>query len=148
MKQNFGVLVIFGVSFTFCLLLFSEYNTGLSGQTPMVLFKRGSKTSAVKHEADSVISVDDLEKVISKNTSEGMREIDNFGLEVLRKRKMAVEQPMKRHTFSWHHIKYAVPIEDNEHMLLLDDISGYVAPGKFTALMGESGEVFGLIGIF
>ena len=41
--------------------------------------------------------------------------------------------------FSWKNIEYEVPISGKEMRKLLDDVSGYVAPGKLTALMGESG---------
>ncbi|MFQ3520420.1 ATP-binding cassette domain-containing protein, partial [Klebsiella pneumoniae] len=40
--------------------------------------------------------------------------------------------------FSWRHVCYDVQIKDQTRRLL-DDVSGYVAPGKMTALMGESG---------
>ncbi|THG98996.1 hypothetical protein EW026_g3289 [Hermanssonia centrifuga] len=40
--------------------------------------------------------------------------------------------------FSWHHLEYTVPVSGGTRRLL-DDVSGYVAPGKLTALMGESG---------
>ncbi|KAF8888618.1 pleiotropic drug resistance ABC transporter [Infundibulicybe gibba] len=40
--------------------------------------------------------------------------------------------------FSWQHIHYTVPVPGGERQLL-DDVSGYVAPGRLTALMGESG---------
>lgn len=41
--------------------------------------------------------------------------------------------------FSWQHLRYDVPIGGGKTRRLLDDVSGYVAPGKLTALMGESG---------
>ncbi len=41
--------------------------------------------------------------------------------------------------FSWRHVNYRVPIAGEEDKQLLDDVSGYVASGKLTALMGESG---------
>jgi ATP-binding cassette subfamily G (WHITE) protein 2 (SNQ2) len=41
--------------------------------------------------------------------------------------------------FSWQNINYVVPVSGGEHKQLLDDVSGYVSPGKLTALMGESG---------
>ncbi|KZP04118.1 P-loop containing nucleoside triphosphate hydrolase protein, partial [Athelia psychrophila] len=41
--------------------------------------------------------------------------------------------------FSWQHMEYVVPIGSNEHRKLLDEVTGYAAPGKLTALMGESG---------
>lgn len=41
--------------------------------------------------------------------------------------------------FSWQHLNYVVPVGHGETRQLLNDVSGYVAPGKLTALMGESG---------
>lgn len=40
--------------------------------------------------------------------------------------------------FTWQHVDYTVQV-GSESRKLLDDVSGYVAPGKLTALMGESG---------
>lgn len=42
-------------------------------------------------------------------------------------------------TFSWQHINYTIPLSAGRHKQLLDDVSGYVAPGKLTALMGATG---------
>jgi ATP-binding cassette subfamily G (WHITE) protein 2 (SNQ2) len=42
-------------------------------------------------------------------------------------------------TFSWQGLNYTVPVSDGEERRLLNDVSGYVVPGKLTALMGESG---------
>lgn len=41
--------------------------------------------------------------------------------------------------FSWQHVNYLVSIPGENDRKLLSDVSGYVAPGKLTALMGESG---------
>ncbi|KAF5333784.1 hypothetical protein D9758_017181 [Tetrapyrgos nigripes] len=46
-------------------------------------------------------------------------------------------QPRK--IFTWHHLTYDVPIAGGATRRLLDDVSGYIAPGKLTALMGASG---------
>ena len=48
------------------------------------------------------------------------------------------EQPKMAKTFSWRHLNYAVSVS-GERRLLLDDVSGFVAPRKLTVLMGESG---------
>ena len=42
-------------------------------------------------------------------------------------------------TFSWEGLTYTVPTGGGEERRLLNDVSGYVVPGKLTALMGESG---------
>ena len=41
--------------------------------------------------------------------------------------------------FSWQHLNYTVPLSGGGTRKLLDDVSGYVAPGKLTALVGASG---------
>jgi len=46
---------------------------------------------------------------------------------------------MMTDVFTWRHLKYDVTLKKGETRRLLDDISGFVAPGKLTALMGESG---------
>lgn len=48
-------------------------------------------------------------------------------------------QPPMSDIFSWQHVKYTVPISGEDDRQLLSDVAGYVAPGKLTALMGESG---------
>ena len=40
--------------------------------------------------------------------------------------------------FSWHNISYDIQVKGGTRRLL-DNVSGFVAPGKMTALMGESG---------
>ena len=49
------------------------------------------------------------------------------------------DTPEMKDTFIWKHIQYDVPVGGGQNRRLLDDVSGFVAPGKLTALMGESG---------
>ena len=48
-------------------------------------------------------------------------------------------QPKMCDIFSWQDIEYTVTLPHGEQRRLLDAVSGYVVPGKLTALMGESG---------
>ncbi|KAH9171890.1 ABC-2 type transporter-domain-containing protein [Lactarius sanguifluus] len=50
-----------------------------------------------------------------------------------------VAVPMMSDVFTWRHLEYDVRVGKGETRRLLADVSGYVAPGKLTALMGESG---------
>ncbi|KIM37032.1 hypothetical protein M413DRAFT_448754 [Hebeloma cylindrosporum] len=52
--------------------------------------------------------------------------------------KAAVAAPRMNDIFSWKNINYTVTV-DGADRRLLSDVTGYVAPGKLTALMGESG---------
>jgi ATP-binding cassette subfamily G (WHITE) protein 2 (SNQ2) len=42
-------------------------------------------------------------------------------------------------TLSWQNLNYVISVGGGRRRKLLDDVSGYVSPGKLTALMGESG---------
>ncbi|KAG5352685.1 hypothetical protein C0989_001027 [Termitomyces sp. Mn162] len=124
--RNFGFVCAFAIFFIACLLLFTELNTAVAGQSTMVLYKRGTKAAAL-HDADPV----DEEK--SMPSSQPVSDRDK----VITDRALATA-PVMRDFFSWQHLEYTVPVSGG-HRVLLDDVSGYVVPGKLTALMGESG---------
>lgn len=122
-------MIAFGIAFTIALLLFTEYNTGSATSTSIVLFKRGSKKTRAASSGDEETQGGYDEK------ADGSGDDDD---------KAATEQalaanPAMTDIFSWQHIDYTVPIPGADDRKLLADISGYVAPGKITALMGESG---------
>lgn len=121
----------FGVMFACALLFFTEYNSGLSGEIPVTIFKRGSKASIFKEIAPSADE--------EKTPGDTRNEVAGCGTT-----KAKVAEPKKALTeasnvFSWQHIAYTIPLGKGEYKRLLDDVTGYVAPGKLTALMGESG---------
>jgi ATP-binding cassette subfamily G (WHITE) protein 2 (SNQ2) len=92
-----------------------------------VLFKRGSKAAAVNKPGSSDEEALRLEEKMTLHGHEG-------NLETGKKRESGPTD-----IFSWQHVDYTVPIPGRDDRKLLSDISGYVAPGKLTALMGESG---------
>jgi ATP-binding cassette subfamily G (WHITE) protein 2 (SNQ2) len=109
------------------LLVFTEFNTSTANETTSVLFKRGSKKTAVKMPGSSDEEALRLEEKLTLPGNEA-------NVEASEKRQSASAD-----IFSWQHIDYIVPISGHEERKLLSDVSGYVAPGKMTALMGESG---------
>ncbi|KAF8816092.1 hypothetical protein BYT27DRAFT_7248614 [Phlegmacium glaucopus] len=130
--RNFGILLSFAIFFVLCLLIFTEFNTSGTGQGSTILFKRGSKAHVLKQVNAAVI--DDEEKVqvaTGPSSSAGSEESNE-------KNQAMHEQPKMMNTFSWRHLNYTVSVS-GDHRLLLDDVSRFVAPGKLTALMGESG---------
>ncbi|KII90642.1 hypothetical protein PLICRDRAFT_136999 [Plicaturopsis crispa FD-325 SS-3] len=132
--RNFGIVLAFGVAFFTGLLVCTEFNAGLANETAMTLFKH-----QIQDVNDDEGEEDDKEK--NEPTSR-FGEISNSAgpcaLWRLHSTGTAGSTAMKD-VFSWHHIEYNVPIHGGESRRLLDNVSGFVAPGKLTALMGESG---------
>ncbi|THH00264.1 hypothetical protein EW026_g2253 [Hermanssonia centrifuga] len=148
-NQNFGIICAFGAAFITAYFLFTQFNTKSAGETSVVLFKRGSKATALKQASEDVKGGgggDDEEKAhghSSSSTVEPSPALDlqaGVGFAGEKEGGEAVAAaPAMTDVFSWQHIEYTVPLADGTHRRLLDDVSGFVAPGKLTALMGESG---------
>ncbi|CAA7262034.1 unnamed protein product [Cyclocybe aegerita] len=132
--KNLGLVFVFGLAFLIALFLFAEFNTGLATDTSTVRFKRGTK---LKYIARS--KAGDEEKggtVVDANAS---HEKTKPARAVERASYTTEGAPTMTDVFSWQHINYVVPVPGKTDRQLLEDVSGYVAPGKLTALMGESG---------
>ena len=125
--QNLGIYLAFGVAFTAALLMFTEFNSATSVDSAITLFKRGSKTRAVKTTGEDEESGAVDEKLLEKLASPTSPTSEK------------VAAPRMTDIFSWKDVTYIVPIPGKEDRMLLSNVSGYVAPGKLTALMGESG---------
>lgn len=108
----------------YCIALFilTEYNTRSEGETSVVLFKPGTQISLPTAGRDE-----------EKARSQSVPLDDSITGE--KTKRPTPHRPI----FSWQHLQYTVPISGEGDRRLLDDVSGYVVPGKVTALMGESG---------
>lgn len=129
--------------FVLCLLLFSEFNTTNSQAREIVLFKGGSpatldddsekaKNDEEKGNSNGISrtrSPTILEEVVYADEKNKAEESDRDALKAVLK---------MTDIFSWQHLNYTVPTSTGQRQLL-NDVSGFVAPGKLTALMGESG---------
>lgn len=130
--QNFAIVAAFGIGFVLILLILSEFNTKLSGETSVTLFKHGSKAEVIQ-AAHAEVSSNDEEKSAPK------RSPLNDGEPAMDQQEMQQATPDVKDVFTFQHLSYTVPIGGGKNRKLLDDVSGYVRPGKLTALMGESG---------
>ncbi|KAH9922740.1 P-loop containing nucleoside triphosphate hydrolase protein [Fomitopsis serialis] len=125
--RNFGIICAFGIGFISLLLVISEFNLGLAGESSVTLFKRGTKVNI-----DQPKGTADEEKSGAKGDGASVRRVSEVSQKALE------EVPGGRNTFSFENLTYVVPVQGGKRKLL-DNVSGYVAPGKLTALMGESG---------
>lgn len=130
LKQNYGIIIAFGIAFFLALLLFTEYNTHIPGEKSITLFKRGASALALRETRGQTAAIDEEKGATrSRGSAEKVRNDNGDSIEV----------PMMSDIFTWRHMEYDVSLGKGESRRLLDDISGFVAPGKLTALMGESG---------
>ena len=106
-------------------MIFSQFNTTLATDTPITLFKRGARSKAIKSAAQAGDEENAASNVNEKEPSAEMS-------------KAAIAAPHMNDIFTWKNISYTVSIGGGDRQLL-SDITGYVSPGKLTALMGESG---------
>jgi ATP-binding cassette subfamily G (WHITE) protein 2 (SNQ2) len=128
--QNFGITVAFGIAFLAAYFIITEFKSKIAEARSVVTFKRG--TTKINPSAPEV---DDVEKanITRANSTNDLR-----GDDVKTEKALATAERMTD-TFSWEGLNYTVPISGGEERKLLNDVSGYVVPGKLTALMGESG---------
>jgi ATP-binding cassette, subfamily G (WHITE), member 2, SNQ2 len=98
------------------------------------LFKRGSKAQVLRQATASVGNDEEKAQAATGSSSAAGSEYSNKKNQAM----FRFEQPKMTKTFLWRHLNYTVSVS-GEPRLLLDDVSGFVAPGKLSALMGESG---------
>jgi ATP-binding cassette subfamily G (WHITE) protein 2 (SNQ2) len=128
--QNMGILWIFAFGLLGTLLFFTQYNKRTARDTTVTLYKEGSGRVPVSQAVDE-------EKVVPSDLHEKREEAD--AADDSTPGIVKSEKPGQADIFSWKNIQYEVPISGGEMRKLLDNVSGYVAPGKLTALMGETG---------
>ncbi|KAI0693726.1 pleiotropic drug resistance ABC transporter [Cytidiella melzeri] len=129
--RNVGIAFAFGFAFLAAYWSLTELNTRESASASVTWFKWGSKAAPIGREND----VEDNEKgSVTPTASAPVSKASDSNSSNDR-----LAAPAMTDIFSWQHLEYVVPIPDGSHRKLLDDVSGYVAPGKLTALMGESG---------
>ncbi|KIK80835.1 hypothetical protein PAXRUDRAFT_157584 [Paxillus rubicundulus Ve08.2h10] len=128
--KNLVIICIFGVGFLAFLLTMTEFNTSSAFDTAVTLFKQGSRAEVITESTPKLI---DEENVAAGEAYETRSTTSNPS------EKPASKKLATTDIFSWKNVQYVVPLPGGDSRRLLDDVSGYVTPGKLTALMGESG---------
>ncbi|KAF8597195.1 hypothetical protein BDV93DRAFT_539338 [Ceratobasidium sp. AG-I] len=126
--RNFGILIAFWVFFIAWFLAATERAGNVSAGVTQLVFKQNANIPS-----------------LDERKGNGDTESGSAAPGALVERREHDEQtaqgalPKSRSVFSWFHMNYDVTIAKGKQRRLLDDVSGFVAPGKMTALMGESG---------
>ncbi|KAI0318679.1 pleiotropic drug resistance ABC transporter [Amylostereum chailletii] len=132
--RNFGIVAAFFVGFFLVFLFFSEFNTKVAGTTSGLVFKRNTY---IPPSEDDRPEVSDEEKghVIAPATRRSSQtQVEKAAWQEEHDGDLA----RSKGVFTWNNLSYTVPTTGGEKVLL-NKVSGYVVPGKLTALMGESG---------
>ncbi|KAF8751885.1 ABC transporter, partial [Rhizoctonia solani] len=123
-----GIVIAFWVAFVAWFLAGTERAGHASGGATQLVFKQNAKIPSI----GSSSSGKDTEKgSVSPDVVAEKKRVDGQAAQNKLVKANAV--------FSWHHLNYEIDAGGGKKRRLLDDISGFVAPGKMTALMGESG---------
>ncbi|OCK76589.1 ATP-binding cassette transporter [Lepidopterella palustris CBS 459.81] len=127
--RNLGFLVAFGIFFMATYLLATEYNTATSSTADLLVFRRGhaprSVTEAEKHAHAKDIESNRRTSIASQLADD--KEIEEFSI-----------SPQKE-IFTWRNISFDITVKGGKHRRLLENVSGWVAPGTLTVMMGVSG---------
>ncbi|KIY47177.1 hypothetical protein FISHEDRAFT_66171 [Fistulina hepatica ATCC 64428] len=126
--RNLGINLGFLFGFVSLLLIFTEINTRENSTNAMILFKR--------HTKRLVHTKLDEEEGFDSDSADA--EFDPATGSYERRRALKVMEA-SGDVFTFQNMNYTVQLKGGESRRLLSDVSGYVVPGKLTALMGESG---------
>jgi ATP-binding cassette subfamily G (WHITE) protein 2 (SNQ2) len=115
-----GILMAFWIGFVAIFLAASERAGNMAGGATQLVFKQNAKIPSLDNPTGTTA---DPEK--------GDAPPDQI---VQRRQKEAKDAqrglPEQRSVFSWHHLNYDITAAGGKKRRLLDDVSGFVAPGK------------------
>lgn len=135
--RNIGILFAFLIGYIVVKAVITEIKRPVKGGGDALIFKKGTRSVLAKRNNRS----DDLESMDQMNVQD-VRDKYSSGSEDTRNNDQDIEESFKgfasKGVFIWKNICYIIPYKGGERTLL-DNVTGYVAPGTMTALMGESG---------
>ena len=144
--RNFGFICAFFVFFVVLTAIGMEIQKPNKGGGAVTIYKRGQVPKAVAKAMEAGEDPGDLEKSKSNagslgaalDSEEGEGESSGSDSDV------PVEGVAKNDKiFTWQNVNYTIPYQGSERQLL-NNVQGFVRPGRLTALMGASGEHFDL----
>ena len=136
--RNFGFLWAFFFFFVFLTALGMERMKPNVGGGAITVFKRGQ----VPKKVEESIATGGRAKGENKDEESGQSDPSaTAGAERNKSDEEVTQEVAKNETvFTFQNINYTIPFEKGERKLL-QDVQGYVRPGKLTALMGASGTL-------
>lgn len=132
--RDVGIIIAFWIFFVILTMIGMEVQKPGSDGGAVTIFKRGQAPKHVSDAMDKGVTVEDEEKggfsgdeKLNEQTSTSSESEQNI-------KGIAKNESL----FTFTNINYTIPLQKGERQLL-QDVQGYVRPGKLTALMGASG---------
>lgn len=131
--RNVGIIIAFLIFFVVLTMIGMELQKPNKGGSSVTVFKRGQAPK-------------DVDDALKNKTKPGDEEEDgnqiqnnvNTGHESAEGEKSVEGIAKNTAIFTWQHVNYDIPVKGGQKRLL-DDVQGYVRPGRLTAMMGASG---------
>ena len=135
--RNFGIITAFWLFFVFLTAVGMEIQKPNAGGGSVTIFKRGQAPESVKNAMEKGSTPEDEEKQISGTSDEkaALEDTTSSDSDQLQAMKSVAKNES---IFTYTNVNYTIPYEKGERQLL-NNVQGYVRPGKLTALMGASG---------
>ena len=135
--RNVGLICAFFLFFVFLTMFGMEIAKPNAGGGTVTVFKRGQVPKKVEDAIET--GGRDTKDEESGEKTRSIEETPESSSDTDLARKTTMGQIAKNETvFTWQNVDYTIPYDGHERKLL-QDVQGYVRPGKLTALMGASG---------
>lgn len=128
--RNLGIMIAWLLFFIFLTMLGMEIQKPNRGGSSVTVFKRGQAPKAVEEAIEGSRPPADIESAEKNGRSSSMdddeadRKVENIA--------------KNTSIFTWQDVNYTIPYKGGQRKLL-QNVNGYVKPGRLTALMGASG---------
>ena len=137
--RNFGFLWAFFIAFVLLTAVGMERMKPNSGGGAITMFKRGQVPKKVEEAIETGGHEKKTDEEAGATAFIGEKQITDDSQGSEEEAEKAMGQVAKNETvFTFRNIDYVIPYEKGERKLL-QDVQGFVRPGKLTALMGASG---------
>lgn len=128
-SRNAGIVIGFWIFFLIIYCFASEYQKDPAATGGVMIFKRGAAPKEIVQAAKGDVEAGET---VAADPAAGVDGEAQDSDEAVGKLESSTS------IFAWKNVNYDVMIKGNSRRLL-NNVSGFVAPGKMTALMGESG---------
>lgn len=132
--RDFGIIAGFWIFFVVLTMIGMELQKPNAGGGAVTIFKRGQAPKSVAQAMDNGNIPEDEEKQLATAGDEKLATEDSTSSNSELVKGVAKNDSI----FTFTNVNYTIPYEKGERKLL-NDVQGFVRPGKLTALMGSSG---------